>query len=272
MKSGPVLQRRSFIHKTLKGIFLSGMTPAVIGELFSGCSSSKRVTSGFDADDLSQIKALINDRQKPLKWLFTGDSITQGAKHTLGFRSYPEIFSERVRFEMNRGRDIIINSAISGHVTQNILEDFEWRIKQFHPDIVSIMIGTNDAAASRNISVDTFENNLNMLVQKFRDLSAIPILHTPNCIKPEVKSGINEREQLPRYVEVIQKISERNRVILVDHWKYWEANKDKAMEEKWLNDPLHPNGKGHLEMARLLFRTLSICDDKSFTCSGQVHF
>lgn len=272
MQTQSGLQRRSFIHKILRGVLLSGMVPAATAELFSGCSSPRKVASPVNTDDLSQIKALINDRQKPLKWLFTGDSITQGAKHTLGFRSYPEIFSERIRFEMNRGRDIVINSAISGHVAQDILNDFEWRVGQFHPDIVSIMIGTNDAAASRNISLGSFEDNLNTLVQKFRGLSAIPIFHTPNIIKTVEQSGISEREKLPRYVEVIQKVAQEHSVILVDHWRYWETNRDKVGEEKWLNDPLHPNGKGHLEMSRLLFRTLSICDDKSFTCSGQVHF
>ena len=78
--------------------------------------------------------------------------LSQRAKHTLDYRCYPEIFSERVRFEMGRYRDIVINTAISGHTTREILADFSWRIEQFKPDVVSLMIGTNDSARARNIS------------------------------------------------------------------------------------------------------------------------
>jgi hypothetical protein len=67
-------------------------------------------------------------------------------------------------------------------------------------------------------------------------------------------------------------VAAEDNTILVDHWKYWEANKAKVFNDHWLNDPLHPNGKGHLEMARLLFKTLDICDASSFTCVGEVYF
>ena len=46
--------------------------------------------------------------------MFTGDSITHGALHTMGWRSYPEHFAERVRWELGRMRDIVINTGISG--------------------------------------------------------------------------------------------------------------------------------------------------------------
>ena len=38
----------------------------------------------------------------PVKWLFAGDSIAQGAQVTMGWRDYTELFSERVRWEMSR--------------------------------------------------------------------------------------------------------------------------------------------------------------------------
>ncbi|MDD4756674.1 MAG: SGNH/GDSL hydrolase family protein, partial [Prolixibacteraceae bacterium] len=135
-------------------------------------------------DDLVALKELLKD-PKPLKWIFTGDSITHGAKHTHGFRSYPEIFAERIRWEMKRTSDIIINTGISGNTTQNILDDFNWRIGQFKPDVVSLMIGTNDCADTRNIGLDVFENNLNTLVTMIRESEAIPVFQTPNVIIKE---------------------------------------------------------------------------------------
>src|SRR5436190_21990005 len=35
---------------------------------------------------------LLLARKEPVAWVFTGDSITHGAQHTKGWRSYPEHF------------------------------------------------------------------------------------------------------------------------------------------------------------------------------------
>lgn len=217
--------------------------------------------------DRSRISALLKEK-KPVIWLFTGDSITHGAKHTHGYRSYPEIFSERIRWELARTRDIIINTGISGNTTQNILDDLDWRVRQFRPDVVSMMIGTNDCAKGR-VSIELFEENLNALVKAFRELKAVPILHTPNIIIVEKDPS---RSRLAEYAAVIRKVASDKNTILVDNYKLWmdtSANdKGAKVFADWLNDPLHPDGEGHSEIARLMFRELSMFDPDAPTCGG----
>src|SRR5262245_38050003 len=58
------------------------------------------------ASGIAGIKQLLA-RPEPVTWVFTGDSITHGALHTRGWRSYPEHFAERVRWELKRMRDIV---------------------------------------------------------------------------------------------------------------------------------------------------------------------
>ncbi|MDD4144262.1 MAG: SGNH/GDSL hydrolase family protein [Prolixibacteraceae bacterium] len=219
-------------------------------------------------DDLVALKELLKD-PKPLKWIFTGDSITHGAKHTHGFRSYPEIFAERIRWEMKRTSDIIINTGISGNTTQNILDDFNWRIGQFKPDVVSLMIGTNDCADTRNIGLDVFENNLNTLVTMIRESEAIPVFQTPNVI---IKEKAPERRSISDYVSVMQKVAGEKEVILVDNYTHWQSEIQhkgaKAIFKRWLNDPLHPNGEGHSEIARLMFKEFAIFDPEAPTCGA----
>ena len=72
------------------------------------------------------IKALL-DTKKPLTWVSTGDSITHGASHTLGWRSYPEHLAERIRWEMRRGRDMGINTGGSGDPPRRMMPGFEAR-------------------------------------------------------------------------------------------------------------------------------------------------
>lgn len=219
-----------------------------------------------EVPDKARIAELLKPKD-PLIWVFTGDSITHGAKHTQGYRSYPEIFAERIRWELGRTRDVVINTGISGNTTQTILNDFDWRIKQFKPAVVSLMIGTNDCAKTR-VPLPLFEENLYKLVKGIRDLNAIPILHTPNIIIIE-KDPV--RSTFPEYIPVIRNVCAKEKVILVDNYRHWQDSLDNNSVEvykEWLNDPLHPDGEGHSEIARLMFRELSIFDPAAPTCGG----
>ncbi|RAJ93113.1 lysophospholipase L1-like esterase [Larkinella arboricola] len=215
------------------------------------------------ASDQEQLQTLLTRKESNI-WLFTGDSITHGAKHTHGFRSYPEVFAERIRWELKRVRDIVINTGISGNAIPNILSDFDWRVSQFKPAVVSLMIGTNDCARA-GMTPDLFAQNLTTIVGKIRDLGAVPILHTPN---PIILEKAPERRTLPEYIPVIRNVAEQKQVVLVDHFSHWQNTTDIDVNREWLNDPLHPGPRGHQEIARLLFKTLSIFDPQEATCGG----
>lgn len=219
--------------------------------------------------DDALLMAKLKDRSKPLKWIFCGDSITAGVKHTYGWRSYPQVFEERIRFEIGRSRDLVINTAISGHTTIEICNDIDWRMLQFKPDVVSLMIGTNDCAMVRNMKPQEFGENLKTLLKRIRKCGAIPIFQTPNTIDFETEAG-RSRTSLPLFVEEMRTLALSEKIILVDHWKFWQSHQQSELLQQWRADPLHPSGKGHLELARLLFHKLNIFDENAFTCAGVV--
>ncbi len=240
---------------------------------FSTTSMSKiePKKSGIDLTDLDRIKRVLN-QELPAIWLFSGDSITAGVEHTHGYRSFPEIFAERVKYELGRSFDQVINTGVSGYTTSNIIQNFEWIIKHFKPTVVSLMVGTNDAAEDREISPKEFKRNLDKLVNRIRMLEVIPILHTPNLI---IKEKAPERSRLPDYVEVIKQVAIEKEMILVDNWTHWQQAADTSSPAKvykeWLNDPLHPNGRGHAEIARLMFKELLIFNADAATCGGKYY-
>ncbi len=210
--------------------------------------------------DKESIKTLL-EAESPLTWVFTGNSITQGAKHTHGLRPYAEIFSERIRWEMVRSRDYVINTAISGNTLKNILDDFNHRVAQFEPQVVFCMIGTNDAAANNQTSIAQYAERLVSFITQVRGIGAIPVLLTPT---PIVAYLAPERATLWSYVAKMKEVANSQQVILVDNWGIWEQELNQKYSggifRELLNDPLHPNGIGHKEIAISLFKALDIFD------------
>jgi len=229
-----------------------------------GSSQGRQAASG--AADLDKIRALMTNQSMPMIWVFTGDSITHGAYHTHGQRSYHEHFAERVRWELGRRRDVVINTGISGDTADGILKDFDHRLARFKPQVVSLMIGMNDCSRGPQMR-SQFESNLRALIQRIRAIPALPLLHSTNPIDT---NGESRRNDLPAYNDIIIKVAHSENVPLVDHWSHWRQQRsDAAPPPDWLNDPIHPNARGHREFARLTFRTLGIYDEKSPTCQPQ---
>ena len=210
---------------------------------------------------MERVKALLQGDQ-PVKWLFYGDSITHGAFHTFGWRDYVELFSERVRFEMGRTQDIVINTAISGNRTSTLLETFDWRVTQFAPHVVFLMIGMNDCSEASDVSLEQFEKNLHELDERIQAFGGRTVMQTTCPILPDTAP-----ERIPHFdgfMDAIRRVAADRGLPLVDHTKHWRENEDKHYY--WMSNAFHPNGWGHLAFAHLLFRELGIWDPHSTTC------
>jgi lysophospholipase L1-like esterase len=199
-------------------------------------------------------------RKEPAVWVFTGDSITHGAHHTLGSRSYPEHFAERVRWEMRRLRDVVINTGIGWDTTDRLLADLDWRVLQFKPAVVSVMEGMNDCSGGPG-QRQAFHKNLAAIVAKVRSGGAVPVLNTTNTI-------LTGRDDLAGYNDVIRRVASETNTALVDHFGYWQKERPTPSKlQSWIEDGrIHPGVYGHRAFAHLIFRTLGIFDPDSPTC------
>jgi lysophospholipase L1-like esterase len=211
---------------------------------------------------------LLLERKEPVTWLFTGDSITHGALHTHGWRSYPELFAERVRFELRRMRDIVINTGISGDTTAGLLADIDWRILHLAPDVVSIMLGMNDCnrgAEGRGV----FQTNLEQITRRAIDAGAVVILNTPNTIY--LKNAAS-RADLPAYAQIVRDVAKATGALLIDHWRHWsEAKPQQEALLAWIEDQsIHPGVYGHRAFARLIYQELMIFDPESASCKLEI--
>jgi acyl-CoA thioesterase I len=202
---------------------------------------------------------------KGVTWLLTGDSITHGAVYTFGWRSYPEHFMERLRWELRRMADTVVNTGTSGDTTDGLLRDLKGRVLRFRPDVTSIMMGMNDCVAGR-AGIEAFRRNLLNLADASENNSSLLLLHTPNPIRPGADI---ERTHLPHYADIIREVAARRKLMLVDHYDHWitQNRKHPGAFRRWLDsDGIHPSAQGQLQLARLFFVRLGIFDPASPTC------
>ncbi|WP_136604438.1 SGNH/GDSL hydrolase family protein [Paenibacillus dokdonensis] len=242
---------------TLFGVGGSGFTWNISG--FTGIKEPIHQGTGQEIISVpAEISKLIHG-SKPVTWLFSGDSITHGALHTMGHKSFVELFEERVRKEMAveqpaRAKDIVLNTGVSGMTTQDLLTNFDRWLAWNEPNVAFLAFGMNDC---RLVPIERFEANLRTAIAKIRKFGAIPILQTVNTIKSDDESRY---ANLPAYVNAIRKVSKIEDVLLIDHYQYWsEAEKNnRDLKSRWLNDPIHPNEEGMVQMAVFIFKSLGM--------------
>lgn len=210
---------------------------------------------------MNRVTKLFAD-SKPRTWVFYGDSITHGVVHTFGARDYTEHFAERVRAELGRPQDVVINTAISGDNSRGLLNTFDWRVGRFAPDVVFIMIGMNDCSENNPIDLAEFERNVVELCVKIDKLDAIPVLQT-TC--PIIPGGDPGREpHFSKYMDAIRKVADDGGWPLIDHTAEWDSKPDKLFYK--MSNAIHPNAMGHVAFAHTIFKKLDIWDEKSSTC------
>lgn len=200
---------------------------------------------------------------EPVKWLFYGDSITHGALHTFGQRDYTELFAERGRFELGRTMDVVINTAISGNTTRELLQGFEWRVTQFRPHVVFLMIGMNDCSDQNDITLEEFGNNLHELAERIEALGARLVLQTTCPILPG--TAPDREPHFESYMDTVRQVASQRGLPLIDHTTFWCEHPDQHFY--WMSNAFHPNEYGHRAFALLLYRAMGMYDPDSYSCT-----
>ena len=207
-----------------------------------------------DADVLA--RALSADA--PLTWVLTGDSITHGLVHTQGGRTYAEHLHEIVRGELGRVHDALIDTAISGWRIVQILEHFDRRVAAWRPQVVTLMIGTNDCSDGGVFPViapEDFALSLTEFVQRVRALGAIPVLQTPPAV--DVPNA-PERGRIGAFAQAVREVAATEDTILVDQFARYAELGGGGTPWGLMNDPFHPNAAGHEALALELATALGL--------------
>lgn len=214
-------------------------------------------------DDRAALRGLLASGA-PLTWVLTGDSITHGLIHTRGARNYVDHLHELIRGDLGRVQDAVINTAITGWRADLILDDFDRRVAHWRPDVVTLMIGTNDCTTQwldPVIEAADFVSSVTDFVRRVRALGAVPVLQTPPTA--DLRHA-PDRARIGEFAQAIRDVSTREGVILVDQFAAFAefsagtgpGNDDIA----WglLDDAFHPSAAGHALLALGLAEELGL--------------
>ena len=198
-----------------------------------------------------KVISMLKDIENPIKWLFLGDSITHGAFHSNGMRDFTEHFRERMRWEMLRRHDAVLNMAFSGFKSTELLAETRRVLAFYAPDATFIMIGINDCA--HGISVDTFASNLTA-ASRMLDEAGSEII----WVTPPLPNGTVYGANIPPFVDIIRSFAQKRGELLVDVYAEWSLAPVRRVY--WLSDHIHPNAEGHIAIAQQIFRALDCFD------------
>lgn len=211
--------------------------------------------------------------EKPMTWIFMGDSITHGAGWLYGYDPMVQSFEKFLKDDLGRVKDVVVNTGNSGSTTVHTVNNLWQRLKKYEADVVSIMLGTNDAGGHA-VPVEDFKRNMDQIARAIEEKGAVPVLRTPlpNAAK-------NNGEFLPDYVRAVKEVAKLHpQAILVDQFALWErmilednaAHKTTELFERLIDKDVamkvHPGPRGHLWMTHQFLWELGLWSDKSAVC------
>ena len=116
-------------------------------------------------DGLATIRQLV-DGPRPATWVFCGDGPPETA--------FPDQFAAELRTTHRRPLDVVVNTLVPGSPIETVLENLEWQLARFHPDVVNLVIGPSALSAESD-----FAETLTKLVDQLQDLEAAVVIHAP---------------------------------------------------------------------------------------------
>ena len=191
-----------------------------------------------------------------------GDSVTYGCTLPLFFlRRYPAVLQRLIGPGAQVAAFAVNDRTLQDTGNKPFRKERAFRqSRDFGPDTVVILLGTNDSKDVNWISAAAFRQQYAELIAAYRALSPAPriVICTPPCaFKPFNRffhiTNDAKLDRIPEIAEEIKTIAAENGTELVDLYALTQGKRD-----LFSPDGLHPNAAGAKVIAEAVFRAL--CD------------
>lgn len=238
---------------------------------------------GMNIEANNAIASICNVIKKGVRYLFIGDSITDGGwgrsggsmmpteqrnqkdlNHIYG-HSYMMLCAARIQSDYPEQETQFFNRGISGNTLQDLQGRWQADCLDLNPDVVTLLIGTNDVdqylSGKAPLDMKKWESDYRQLLDQLR--TANPdvkiILGTPFVAQVgRIGSKDNYQQRKALIAEcaaVVRHIASDYNATLLDFEKLFNGLTEHNASY-WIWDGIHPTAAGHQKMADLWLSTI----------------
>lgn len=188
--------------------------------------------------------------KKTITVAFLGDSVTQGCFEVYknGENSVETVYDAKSAYSAKFKEFLnvlypdaiihIINAGISGDNSENGLNRMDEDVLQYHPDMLVVSYGLNDAGTFGAAGVGDYAARLKKIFEKAKSAGADVLYLTQNYMTNEVSVRISDPlikriaadcvkvqndKILKKYFEAGKVVAEEEGVLIVDGYSVWES-------------------------------------------------
>lgn len=197
--------------------------------------------------------------KEQIKIAFFGDSICFGQFVSVHEGWVTRISSHLQKIAADRNRiAYIFNSSINGNTTRMALERMPYDVQSHAPKIILIQFGINDSnywltdKGLPRVNKKSFEANLHEIISRVRTFGAVHLMLATNQPVPKTNNfpltDISHLQSNKEYNDIIRKVAQETKAILIDNEKVWLRNikSGKAeLKDLLLPDNIHLSEQGH---------------------------
>ncbi|MGV3704647.1 MAG: SGNH/GDSL hydrolase family protein [Arcticibacter sp.] len=208
----------------------------------------------------------------PSRILFQGDSITDGGRsrnhdwnHVMG-HGYAFIIAGRLGFEQPAIDYQFFNRGVSGNTVPDLAARWKEDTIDLAPDILSILIGVNDANAEidgrSDFSASSYASRYRKLITETKSqLPKLKLIIGEPFILPvgRVKESWSKwYDCISARQEAAKDLAAEFNAVYIPYQSHFNAALQKAPADHWIWDGIHPMPAGHELMARQWIETANL--------------
>jgi lysophospholipase L1-like esterase len=138
-------------------------------------------------------------------------------------------------------------TTVQASITSEVLDA---EINVWNPPLTIVAIGANDFGDG--IALDTYKTNLQTIISRAKNFGDCMLVSTGICI--DALSSIAPQSE---YVNTMYQLAQQNNCCFVDIYNRWSGDANYVKNTLGLfDDNIHPNKKGHQDIANAIYNAL----------------